>query len=298
MTHAASFTPQTVAQILALGIVTLAKATQSARADASILMAFALGRDREWLIAHGETFLTKPQAEKFAALCEVRATGMPVAYIIGSAWFYGREFNVSDKVLIPRPETEHLVDEAVERLRARANPDWPKALLTVLDVGVGSGAIGCSIAAEVPNAAIEATDTSQAALKIAEHNARRLHVFNRCRFYLGNLAEPVSARAYDVVVANLPYVPTADIPLPPDPVGFEPREALDGGPDGLDTYRRFAPVLPRLLKPGGLALMEAAPPVMDGLVELVRAAFPQAQVEVRSDYGGQARYVWVQAPGR
>ena len=298
MAHIASFTPQTVAQVLARGIVTLAKATPSARADASILLAFALGRDREWLIAHSESFMAKPQAEKFAAYCDLRATGMPVAYITGSVWFYGREFTVNDKVLIPRLETEHLVDEAVERLRARANPDLPKALLTVLDVGIGSGAIGCSIAAEVPNAAIEATDTSPAALKIAEHNARRLQVFNRCRFYLGDLAEPVATRAYDVVVANLPYIPSADVPLPPDPVGFEPRGALDGGPDGLDHYRRFVPSLGRLLKPGALALMEAAPPVIGALLELVQAALPDAEVEVRSDYGGQQRYVRVQAPVR
>jgi release factor glutamine methyltransferase len=290
--------PRTVAQILARGIVTLAKVTQSARSDASILMAHALGRDREWLIAHGESFITKAQTEKLAAFYDSRATGMPVAYIIGSAWFYGREFIVNDQVLIPRPETEHLVDEAVEHLRARANPNLPKALLTVLDVGVGCGAIGCSIAAEVPNAAIEATDTSSGALKIAEHNARRLHVFDRCRFYLGDLVQPVPSRHYDVVVANLPYIPTADIPVPPDSVGFEPREALDGGSDGLDHYRRFVSSLPSLLKPGGTALMEAAPPVMSGLVAATQAAFPLARVEARTDYGGRQRYVRVQAPGR
>ncbi len=292
----AAYKPQTIAAILARGILSLAKTSTSPRADAQLLLAHALGRDREWLLANSESFLMKPQIEKFRTLCERRSTGTPIAYILGLAWFYGREFSVNDSVLIPRPETEHLVDEAVAFLRARVNLDLPKALLTVLDVGVGSGAIGCSIAAEVPNAVIEGTDASAAALKVAEHNARRLNVQARCKFYLGDLAGPVGERRYDVLVANLPYIPTADVPAAPNPVGFEPRQALDGGPDGLSFYRRLLVDAPRLMRPGGLLLLEAAEPTMNGLEALATDAFPGGTIEVRSDYGGLPRYVKVKAP--
>ncbi len=295
MTSAAPFKPQTLATILAGGVIALAKTSDSARADSQILLAHALGRDREWLVSNAETFLNRPQVEKYQTLVERRAAGTPIPYILGSAWFYGREFTVNDRVLIPRPETEHLVDEAVAFLRARVNPDLPKALLTVLDVGVGSGAIGCSIAAEVPNAAIAGTDMSAAAIKVAEHNARRLNVHARCKFYVGDLAGPVLERRYDVLVANLPYIPSADVPAAPNPVAFEPREALDGGPDGLNHYRRLLMGAADLMRPGGLLLLEAAPPTMDGLEDLARAAFPHSKVEVRSDYAGFPRYVKVKA---
>jgi len=293
---AAAFKPQPIATILARGTIALAKSSESARADAQLLLAYSLGRDREWLVANSEGFLQKPQIDKFQRLVDKRSAGTPIAYILGSAWFYGREFSVSDAVLIPRPETEHLVDDAVAFLRSRVNPDLPKALLTVLDVGVGSGAIGCSIAAEVPNAVVEGTDASAAAVKVAEHNARRLNVHARCKFHVGDLAVPVGDRRYDVLVANLPYVPTADVPQAPDPVSFEPLQALDGGPDGLNHYRRLLVGAPRLMRPKGLLLLEAAPPTMDGLAALAQAAFPGCPVEVRSDYGGLPRYVRVKAP--
>jgi release factor glutamine methyltransferase len=288
----------TVAQVLARGTISVGKSSESARADAQLLLAHAIGRQREWLIAHADSFLSAAQAERFQGLCDARATGKPVAYIIGSAWFYGREFTVNRDVLIPRPETEHLVDEAIDHIHSRIDPSLPKTLWSVLDVGIGSGAIGCSIAAELPNVVVDGTDASPAALKVAEHNARRLNVFSRCRFFLGDLATPVESRRYDVVVTNLPYVPSADIPQAPDPVSFEPREALDGGPDGLDHYRRFLATAPDLVRAGGILLMEAGPPVMDGLLALAEAAFPRADIVVCNDYAVLPRYIKVKAPGR
>lgn len=296
MSAHAAYRPITVAQTLARGIVTLAKAGDSPRTDALLLLAHVLGRESSWIVAHGETFLSKPQAEKFAGLCDVRATGMPLAYILGTAGFYGRDFTVSDKVLVPRPETEHLVDEALAHLKARVNPNLPKQFVTALDVCVGSGAIACTLAAENANVFVEGTDTSSAALKVAQHNARRLNVISRCRFHYGSLAMPVGDRQFDVVVANLPYIPTADVPQAPNPAGFEPREALDGGADGLAAYRAFLPAAPALVKPGGMLLLEAAPPVIDGLAILVAAAFPRVDLEVAEDYAGLARYVKLVAP--
>jgi release factor glutamine methyltransferase len=289
--------PQTVAQTLARGIVALAKSGDSPRADAILLLGHVLGRDRAWLAAHGETFLSKPQSDKFTSLCDVRARGTPLAYILGFAGFYGREFAVNEHVLVPRPETEHLVDEALAFVKTRVNPSLPKQFVTALDVGVGSGAIACTIAAENANVFVEGTDTSPGALKVAQHNARRLNVIARCRFHYGSLAMPVGERTFDVVVANLPYVPSGDVPQPPQAAGYEPREALDGGPDGLDAYRKFLPSAPGLLKPGGLLLMEAAPPTIDGLALLVGRVFPRVDFEIREDYAGLARYVKLHNPG-
>jgi release factor glutamine methyltransferase len=295
---ATSYRPQTIAQNVARGIVALAKNSESPRTDAQLLLAFVAGKDKEWVLAHGEAFLSKAQSEKFDELVARRAKGVPIAYILGFAGFYGREFAVNDKVLVPRPETEHLIDEALAYIKDRVVSLMPKQFVTVLDVGVGSGAIAVTLAAEVAQTFIEGTDISMAALKMAEHNAKRFNVAGRCRFLHGDLATPVMERSYDVVVANLPYIPSTELPKPPESAGFEPKDALDGGADGLDHYRRFMPQAKRLLKPGGLLLLEAAPPVMDALGVVVHETFRSADVVVGEDYGGRLRYIKVKAPER
>jgi release factor glutamine methyltransferase len=284
--------PQTVTATLARGVVLLAKSSPTPRVDAQILLAFTLGREREWLVSHGENFLSANQAEKYASLCEKRAAGMPVAYITGFAGFYGREFAVNEHVLIPRPETEHLVEDAITHLRSKIDPNAPvRPLFTVFEAGVGSGAIACTIAAEVPGAVLEGTDTSTAALKVANYNAQRLNVNARCKFYNADVVKGNDPKSYDLVVANLPYIPSEHVPSKPDPVGFEPRAALDGGPDGLSHYRKLLAAAPRMLRPGALMLMEAAPPTIAQLRDLTVAALPEAAVEIRHDYAGQERYV-------
>lgn len=276
----------TIAQALARGIDAL-HASDSPRLDAQLLLARAVGQTKEWLIAHADEPVSGEAQAAFDASCLERASGKPVAYILGSAWFYGREFLVDPHVLIPRPETEHLIDEALEYLRALQAP-------RVLDVGVGSGAIACTLASEAANAIVDAVDLSPDALRVARENAVRLHVDTRVAFFEGDLLAPLpSARTYDLVVANLPYVPTGEIEKPPAPVSFEPQLALDGGPDGLDAYRRLLPALPARLQAGGVVLLEAAPPLMRGLTALARTAFPDAAIDVRGDYGGRERYVCV-----
>ncbi|HTA39374.1 MAG TPA: HemK/PrmC family methyltransferase, partial [Candidatus Acidoferrales bacterium] len=161
---ATNYRPQTIAQNLARGIVALAKNSESPRTDAQLLLGSVTGKDKEWVLAHGEAFLSKAQSEKFDALCAQRAIGTPMGYILGFAGFYGREFSVNDKVLVPRPETEHLIDEALAYIRERVTALMPKQFVTVLDVGVGSGAIAVTIAAEAPQAFVEGTDISMAAL--------------------------------------------------------------------------------------------------------------------------------------
>lgn len=220
-------------------------------------------------------------------LARRRAQGEPLAYITGFAGFYGREFAVTPDVLIPRPETEHLIEDAIAFLRASGRT-------AVLDVGTGSGAIACSIAAEVPSAFVDATDVSEAALAVARANAERLEVADRCTFTLADVVNDFSKR-FDLIVANLPYIPSADVPVKPDPAGFEPRLATDGGPDGLEHYRKLLAAAPRLAAPGALLLLEAAPPTMAALRGLAEAAFPEGALTVCRDYAGLDRYVRVAA---
>ncbi|HEY1867401.1 MAG TPA: peptide chain release factor N(5)-glutamine methyltransferase [Candidatus Cybelea sp.] len=255
--------------------------TSLARADAALILGHVLGRDRSWLVAHPDAQLSDEEAERFESLCARRREGTPVAYLIGTAGFYGREFLVDENVLVPRPETEHLIDEALAFIRPE---------MRVLDVGTGSGAIACTIAAQT-RAHVDAVDLLPAAVEIAVKNARRLGVAERCKFYVGDLLDSVRRNRYDVVIANLPYIPTGDLPKPPDPASFEPQPALDGGPDGLSQYRRLMPGLPELINEGGMVLLECAPPTFQPLKALVQLALPNFVIEGGKDYSGLDRYV-------
>ncbi|MBV8491837.1 MAG: peptide chain release factor N(5)-glutamine methyltransferase [Candidatus Eremiobacteraeota bacterium] len=284
--------PQTVSEALAAGSRTCGAGGQGRR-DAALLLQHVLRCNRAWLIAHPEHQLSSEDLQRFAELCERRASGSPAAYLLGSAGFYGREFVVNESVLVPRPETEHLVDEALAFLDKRIRRS---GVATVLDVGVGSGAIACTIACALEAVFVEGTDCSAAAIEIATLNARRLGVSERCRFSCGNLIAPVKDRSFDVILANLPYVPSGELPRPPAAAAFEPREALDGGPDGLAAYRELMPQTGALLKAGGLLLLEAAPPIACALRSLAAEAFAGAPIVVGMDYAGLARYVRVVAP--
>jgi release factor glutamine methyltransferase len=260
--------------------------------DGALLLAHVLGRHRAWLFAHDDWSVDPMLCERFEALCERRRSGEPFAYLVGRVGFFGREFLVDRRVLIPRPQTEHLVEEALAYLQRRQNAQ-------VADVGTGSGAIACTIAAEVSDATVDATDICAQALELAWENGARLGVNDRVCFHLGDVLEPLRGQRYDAILANLPYVPSAgvDASEPSDGLRFEPRAALDGGGDGLAIYRRLLQGAPAALKPGGLLVMEAAPPTLDALAELARAAFSTAAIAVGYDYGGRARLVKVKTPG-
>jgi release factor glutamine methyltransferase len=247
------------------------------------LIAHELGVSKAWLRAHEDAPVDPDRVERVRAAAARHAAGEPLAYILGSAGFYRREFLVDSRVLIPRPETEHLCEAAIAFLQTLEAP-------RVLDVGTGSGAVACTIAAEVPHAHVDAVDNSAAALEVAAENRKRLHLEHRVAFYYGDLLEPVAGKHYDAIIANLPYVPEGD---GDHALRFEPVGALYSGPDGLDAYRRFFAQAPAAVSPGGMVLAEGAPPVAEGLLALAQEAFPGARVTLERDYGGRDRFVRV-----
>jgi release factor glutamine methyltransferase len=263
------------------------------RLDATLLLEHVTGARRESFITDDDRELTADERAAFARAVERRLAGTPVAYITGVAGFYGRTFAVDERVLVPRPETEHLVEAAAGMLRAGGTTAG-----RIADIGTGSGAIAIALAVELPDAWVFGTDVSRGAIDVARRNAARNNVFQQCTFLCGDLAQPLGRFGpFDAVVANLPYVPASEIPAAPDPVAFEPRLALDGGADGLALYRRLIAQLPPLLAPEASVLFEAAPGTIEPLAALVTAAFPGGRVEIGTDYAGSSRFLtYVHAP--
>ncbi len=259
------------------------KGGDTPRLDAEVLLAHCTGKDRVALYRDGHCPLPPDRGEEFRRLLERRAGGEPVAYITGRKEFMGLEFLVGPAVLIPRPETELMVEKALEILSPMASP-------VAVDVGTGSGAIAVSLLVMLESAKVYATDISPEALGVAGKNAKRHGVLGRVEFRPGDLLVPLledkDFRA-DLVAANLPYVPSSDMPgLMAGVRDFEPREALDGGGRGLDPYRRLIPQAWRLLRAGGVLLMEMGPGQGPVLREEMGAGW---HVETYSDPAGRER---------
>lgn len=279
-------------ETLRLAIATLRSATPTPSLDAQLLLAHAAQRDRAWLLGHARDTVDEQLEVRFASLIRRRAGGEPVAYIMGSAGFFGREFIVTPDVLVPRPETEHLVEGACSAVRSQR-----KTVARVADIGTGSGAIAVTLALELPGVHVYATDISAGALAVAGENAARFGAADRVTFLEGDLATPLAPYGpFTCVVANLPYVRSADVPVMPHPVGFEPRVAVDGGADGLVLYGRLLAQLPPLLAPGASCFFEAAPDTIEPLAALVERELPRAHLEIGEDYGGLERFVVVTVP--
>lgn len=222
------------------------------RLEARVLLAHASGRRREWLIAHGDEPAEARAAAAFAELAQRRRDGEPIAYLTGTREFLGRDFEVSPAVLIPRPETELLVQAALERAPHGAR---------VVDLGTGSGAIAVSLACERDDLRVLGTDASLQALEVAIGNARRLAAqalaSSRLRLLAGNWWEAIDpGETFDLVVSNPPYVPGGDPHLSQGDVRFEPSQALAAGPDGLAALREIVAGASARLQPGGWLLLE------------------------------------------
>lgn len=225
---------------------------ESARLDAELLVAHALGLRRLDLYLRIDQPLTEPELASIRALVERRRRREPVAYILGHRDFYNRRFAVDARALVPRPETEHVVEAAFERLKARG-----EGPLRVLDLGTGTGAIAITLALELPAVTVDAVDLSEAALSLARENVAAHGVADRVALHHGSLYKPVGDARYDLVVSNPPYIPTAECDaLMPDVARFEPRLALDGGDDGTLVLRALVAGAPAHLLPGGSLVVE------------------------------------------
>lgn len=237
--------------------------SSSPRLDAELLAAQALNLRRLDVYLQFDRPLEEEQLGAIRELVRRRGDGEPVAHITGEREFYGRAFRVTPDVLIPRPETETLVGLAIAEAQRRA-PGGEGLLIA--DVATGSGCIAVTLAAELPGARVTATDVSEAALSVARVNATRHEVADRVELVLGSWCAPLAGRAFDIVVANPPYIPTAELAdLARDVRDHEPPLALDGGTDGLDAYRELLPSIATVLADGGWSALEidtrAAAPV-------------------------------------
>jgi release factor glutamine methyltransferase len=232
--------------------------------DAALLLAFVLTTTREKLILMDTEPLDGAAAEEFGRALERRIGGECAAYILGHREFWGLDFAVTPDVLVPRPDTETLVEAALAVL-SRAGKDPPPALL---DLCTGSGAVAIALQHESPRLKVYAADISPKALAIARKNAERLLADSPC-FLEGDLFEPVPKIRFDLITANPPYVPSAEIPLLPRELRFEPPLALDGGADGLDLIRRIAEDAPAFLRSGGRLIMEADPRQMPAIARIL-----------------------------
>jgi release factor glutamine methyltransferase len=218
------------------------------RVDAQVIMSHVLGVNRAWIAANPMRILTETEDAKIDMLAAQRALGHPIAYLLAGREFYGREFEVTPAVLIPRPETETLIEAALARLTPKAS---------ILELGTGSGAIAVTLAAQRPEARVMATDAAESALAVARRNAMRHAVADRITFALGSWYAPVGERRFDLIVTNPPYVAAGDPHLARGDLRFEPAHALtDGSRDGLDSIRAIVAGASAHLVPGGWLLLE------------------------------------------
>ena len=261
--------------------------SESPRLEAEILLAYAKQCPRIQLYTHFDDELSDEVRGRMRALVKRRADLEPVAYLVGHREFFSLDFEVNRDVLIPRPETELLVMEALEALKAA------EVSGRVLDIGTGSGCIAIAIAHRAPTAAVTAVDISESALVVARRNAERHHVADRVSFLQGDLFAPLDAgEEFDVIVSNPPYVSTDDqTGLEQDVVRHEPHGALFAGRDGLDVIRRIIDTAPQHLRAGGSLFLEFSPEQADSIVALLHASGQFEGINILRDTSHQQRAV-------
>ncbi len=259
----------------------------SPRMNAETLLMFVLNSDRAYLYAHPEYELTADEQTRYDEAIAERSTGKPAQYITGHQEFWGMDLIVSPAVLIPRPETEHVIETVLELARA-------KQASRIVDVGTGSGCIALALATELPWARVEAVDISPAALEVARANAHRLQLDHRIIFQQRDLLAGAPAATYDFVVSNPPYVPESEPEKAQREVReFEPKVAVFAGESGLEVYRRLVPQARAALKPGGWLVVEIGYSLAAAVHELVK---DWAEVQVKPDLQRIPRVVAARRP--
>ncbi len=268
--------------------------SQSAQLDAEVLLAHTLQQDRAWLFTHPHTPLTPAQSDTFQQAVARRVQREPVAYIVQQRAFFGLDFWVTPAVLIPRPETELLIETALEMARQQ-----PGAPLKLADVGTGSGCIAVTLARHLPLAHVWATDISAAALNVARRNAETHGVTGRISFATGNLLAALPG-PFNLIVSNPPYVAQADVISPdtmPEVRHFEPHLALNGGPSGLELIERLLAQAVGRLQPDGSLLVEIGYNQGPAVRAMAQRHFPAATARIKQDLAGLDRLLVVRQPG-
>lgn len=279
-------TTNSVTDALQNGQARLQRVSDSPALDAELLLGHILGVERSWLLAHPEAALGPNQAQAWKKALRRLETGEALPYILGEWEFYGLKLELSPDVLIPRPETELLVETALDWLAS--HPQHRRTL----DVGTGSGCIALALAFHCPDLEITASDLSSPALNVAARNLVRYDLADHAKLIQADLLAGLSG-PFDLICANLPYIPTGRL-ASLDVARREPYLALDGGPDGLTLIRRLLAQAPACLAPGGLLLAEIDASQATSAPLLAQAAWPAAQVAVREDLAGLPRLLVVQ----
>jgi release factor glutamine methyltransferase len=258
---------------------------ESPRLDAEVLLSHVLGKPRIYLYVHFDEPLEAAELAQYREYIRQRVARQPVAYIVGRREFMGLTFQVTPAVLVPQPDTEVLVQAAIDRL-----PAMPTA--RVADIGTGSGAIALSLLYYMKQLRAAAVDISQAALTVAAANAAALGVADRAVFYEGDLLAPLAGETFTAIVSNPPYIPTADIAgLAPEVRSAEPMGALDGGADGLAFYRRLVANAPAFIVPGGFLAVEVGIHEAQPVIELAERQTAYDRTEILKDLAGIDRVV-------
>ncbi len=260
------------------------KGVENPRLDAEVLLSHILRKDRLYLYVHFDQPLEGPELTTFREAVKKRAARIPVAYIIGEKEFMGLDFKVTPAVLIPRPDTEILVETALKALEAVEEP-------RILDLGTGSGAICISMLVNLPSASAVTVDISPEAIEVAKDNAQQHGVSDRLTFCQGDLLKPVQGQVFTAILSNPPYIPESDIAGLTPEVRKEPNLALVGGLDGLDFYRRIIGEGPSYLAPGGFIAMEVGIGQAQQVAQLAKKSGAFAEAQIVKDYGGIERVV-------
>ncbi len=257
--------------------------------DAQVILAYVLGVARTWLFAHYDYQLTAEQANAYTGLVARRMAHEPVAYLVGRKEFYGLEFIVDRRTLIPRPETELLVDAVLDQAE-----EYDGAPVRIVDVGTGSGAIALAVATNCPQAIVYAVDLSKDALDVARQNIARLDERRQVTLLHGDLLQPLP-ECVDIIVANLPYISQRDYrTLDADVRDYEPQLALEAGPEGLDAIARLLRQAPDCLHHNGIIYLEIGADQGAAVLALIKAQLLHARgVSLRQDYSGRDRLVTI-----
>ena len=273
--------------VLAAAVQRLASAgCATPRLDAEVLLAQVLGQERAWLHTHWLNQLTPAQIDHFSKLLTRRERREPVPYIVGRKAFFALDFLVNRHVLIPRPETEQLVETVIELAESRPSP-------AVADIGTGSGCIAVALAKQLPQASIVAVDLSGPALAVAHKNRAYHHTTRQITFVLGDLLLPLTG-PFDFIVSNPPYVSQAELRTAMPEVGhYEPQLALAAGADGFNVIRRLLPQAKTKLKPGGALLIEIGANQGQAGRSLAKQIFPEGKIILKKDLVGLDRVLMI-----